>query len=251
MLVRSIWFYVVLFVSTILIGALAVLAAAITRRSDLAHLCARMWGNVNLWAAGVKVEVHGLEKVDTGSSYVYAANHQSWFDIFAILGKIPVQFRWLAKAELFKVFMLGPAMRASGYIPIDRSNRRQAFASISLAARRIQEGTSVVIFPEGTRSLDGVLQEFKKGGFMLALQSQHPIIPISISGSFQILPKRGSWRIHPGRVRMTVGAAIPTEGLTSKDRDTLMDQVREALRAHLTTSEGGTLPDRTAKPTVG
>jgi len=243
MLVRSVWFYVVLFVSTILIGSLAILTATITRQSDLAHLCARLWGNVNLWAAGVKVEVHGLERIDAASSFVYAANHQSWFDIFAILGKLPVQFRWLAKAELFQLFMLGPAMRASGYIPIDRSDRRKAFESIRLAAQRIREGTSVVIFPEGTRSLDGVLQEFKKGGFMLALQSQHPIVPISISGSFQILPKRGSWRIHPGRVHMTIGTAIPTEGLTTRDRDALMHQVREAIRAHLTVSEGGILPD--------
>jgi 1-acyl-sn-glycerol-3-phosphate acyltransferase len=242
--VRSIWFYVVLFLSTMFFGSLAVITALITRRSDLAHLCARAWGNVNLWGGGVRVDVHGLENIDPSSSFVYAANHQSWFDIFTMLGKLPVQFRWLAKAELFKVFMLGPGMRAAGYIPIDRSNRRQAFRSISIAAQRIQEGTSVVIFPEGTRSPDGTLQDFKKGGFMLALQSQHPIVPISISGSHQIFPKRGDWRIQPGRVQMTIGTAIPTAGLASKDRDALMAQVREAIRTHLTIREGGILPDR-------
>jgi 1-acyl-sn-glycerol-3-phosphate acyltransferase len=240
---RSIWFYLVLIVSTHVLGAGSMLAAMITRQSDLAHWFARAWGNVNLWAAGVKVEVHGLEHINPSTSYVYAANHQSWFDIFTLLGKLPVQFRWLAKAELFKIYVLGRAMQAAGYIPIDRSNRRQAFESMTIAAQRIKEGTSVVIFPEGTRSPDGVLQEFKKGGFILALHSQHPIVPISLSGSHRILPKRGGWKIQPGRVQLTISAPIPTEGLSTRERDELIRRVRDAIREHLTAREGGLLPD--------
>ncbi len=242
-LVRSIWFYLVLVGSTLSLGAGSILVAMITGRSDLAHGIARVWGNINLWAAGVKVEVRGLENIDPSNSYVYAANHQSLFDIFTLLGKLPVQFRWLAKTELFNIFVLGRAMRAAGYIPIDRGNRRRAFESMSIAAQRIREGTSVVIFPEGTRSLDGVLQEFKKGGFILALNSQHPIVPITISGSHRILPKRGSWRIHSGHVVMTVSTPIPTHGLTSRERDELLREVRDAIRKHLTIREGGLLPD--------
>jgi 1-acyl-sn-glycerol-3-phosphate acyltransferase len=241
--VRSIWAYLVLFISTITLGPAAVLTAMITRRSELAHVVARIWGNVNLWAAGVKVEVRGLEHIDPSSSYVYAANHQSAIDILVLLGKLPVQFRWLAKAELFGIFVFGPAMRAAGYIPIDRSNRRKAFESMNIAAQRIKEGTSIVVFPEGTRSPDGVLQDFKKGGFILALNSQHPIAPISISGSYPIFPKRGGWRVHPGRVQLTVSAPIPTEGLTNMERDELIRRVREAIRTHLTNREGGPLPD--------
>jgi 1-acyl-sn-glycerol-3-phosphate acyltransferase len=241
--VRSIWFYLVLVVSTILLGTMAILTARITRRSDLAHGVARAWGNLNLWAAGVSVEVRGLENIDGSSSYVYAANHQSWFDIFTLLGKLPVQFRWLAKAELFNLFVLGRAMRAAGYIPIDRGNRRQAFESMNVAAQCIKEGTSVVIFPEGTRSPDGILQDFKKGGFVLALHSQHPIVPISISGSHRILPKRGAWKIQPGRVQLTLGAPIPTAGLTTRERDELLKRVRDAIREHLPVREGGLLPD--------
>jgi 1-acyl-sn-glycerol-3-phosphate acyltransferase len=244
-LARSIWFYLVLVISTHILGAGAMLAAMITRQSNLAHLFGRAWGNVNLWAAGVKVEVCGMDQLDRSSSYVYAANHQSWFDIFTLLGKLPVQFRWLAKSELFDVYVLGRAMKAAGYIPIDRGKRRQAFESLNLAAQRIKEGTSVVIFPEGTRSPDGVLQDFKKGGFVLALNSQRPIVPISISGAYLILPKRGDWKIHPGRVQMTVGRPIPTEGLTARDRDAIIVRVRDAIREHLTVREGGVRPDTT------
>jgi 1-acyl-sn-glycerol-3-phosphate acyltransferase len=203
-----------------------------------------VWGNINLWAAGVKVHVSGMENIKPNESYIYAANHQSWFDIFAMLGKLPVQFRWLAKIELFRIPVLGRAMKASGYIAIDRGNRRRAFESLNVAAQRIQEGTSIVIFPEGTRSLDGVLQDFKKGGFVLAIQSQQPIVPVSIRGTFAILPKRGSWLLQPGRVAMTIGRPIPTRGLTMQDRDTLIHQVREAIRSHLGVSEGGLLEDR-------
>jgi 1-acyl-sn-glycerol-3-phosphate acyltransferase len=239
---RSLCFYLVLTSSTILLGSMAVLAAVVTGGSNASHVLGRYWGNINLWAAGVTVRVHGLENIDPNVSYIYAANHQSWFDIFAMLGKLPVQFRWLAKTELFHVFMLGRAMKAAGYIPIDRSNRRKAFESMQLAAQRIREGTSVVIFPEGTRSLDGKLQEFKKGGFMLAFQSQHPVVPISISGSHKILPKLGAWRIHPGQVSMTIGRPIHTAGMTARDRELLMNTVRESIREHLSTDEGGLLP---------
>ena len=236
---RSIIFYVLLFFGTIFFGLWALAMAHITRNSDRAHLVARRWGNFNLAVAGVKVEMTGMENIDLGKPYVFAANHQSWFDIFAILGRLPVQFRWLAKEELFSVFVLGRAMKASGYISIDRTDRRKAFASLNRAAERVQSGTSVVIFPEGTRSPDGILQEFKKGGFVLASKSQQPIVPITISGSYKILPKRGDWRLHPGTILMTVGRPISTTDPAAKNRDDLMNIVREAIKKHLTPEEAG------------
>ena len=230
--------------STVILGITAIAVSYVTRRPDWGHLVGRLWGNVNLWCAGAKVQMEGLHNIDPRRAYVYAANHQGGFDILSLLGKLPVQFRWLAKEELFRIFVMGPAMKAIGYIPIDRTDRRKAFESINQAAARIRNGTSVVIFPEGTRSLDGVLQEFKKGGFMLAIKSGQPIVPISISGSHAILPKKGSWIVNPGTIRITVGTPIPTEGCTSKDRDRLMGEVREAIRQHLTLREGGLLPNR-------
>lgn len=245
--IRSCLSYTVFFFATIILGIAAIAVAYTTRRTDWAHLVGRLWGNVNLWCTGVKVKMEGLENIDPNRAYVYASNHQSSFDILALLGRLPVQFRWLAKEELFRVFVFGPAMKAIGYIPINRTDRRKSFESINRAAAGIRNGTSVVIFPEGTRSVDGVLQDFKKGGFILAIKSQQPIVPISISGSFPILSKSGGWVVHPGTIRITIGRPIPTEGCSTKDRDMLMEKVRHAIREHLTQREGGLLPDR---PTV-
>ncbi len=242
-LFRSVFFYVMLVVSTILCGSMAIVLFHITGGNEKSHLMGRLWGNINLWTAGVKVRMRGLENIDTEGAYIYAANHQSWFDIFALLGKLPIQFRWLAKEELFSLFVLGRAMRATGYIPIDRSDRRKAFDILNRAARMVRDGTSIVIFPEGTRSPDGVLQDFKKGGFILAIKSQQPIVPISISGSYRVLPKKGGWMLNPGTMHITVGVPIPTEGATTQDRDRLMSEVREGIRKHLTVREGGVLPD--------
>ncbi|OIP92410.1 MAG: hypothetical protein AUK55_09530 [Syntrophobacteraceae bacterium CG2_30_61_12] len=239
---RSVLFYVVLFASTVWLGLLAIGLALFTGNTDLAHLAGRIWGNVNLWTAGVRVEVRGLERIDPRKSYIYASNHQSWFDIFAILGKLPVQFRWLAKEELFHLPILGQAMRAIGYIPIDRGDRRKAFHSINRAAAQVKDGTSIVIFPEGTRSVDGVLKDFKKGGFMLAIKSRQPMVPISLSGSYRILPKTGDRTIQPGTILMTLGEPIATAGLTTADRDRLIAAVKQGIRSHLTEREGGDRP---------
>jgi 1-acyl-sn-glycerol-3-phosphate acyltransferase len=232
-----------LLVSTVILGVGAIVIVLLTRRQDWAHLCGRLWGNLNLWAAGVKVQLQGMENIEPGTTYILAANHQGWFDIFAILAKIPVQFRWLAKEELFRIPLFGQAMRSIGCIPIDRADRRKALESLYTAAEQVRRGTSIVIFPEGTRSLDGMLQNFKKGGILLAIRSQHPILPISISGSHKILPKKGTIMIRPGTIRMTIGKPIPTKQLTVKDRDLLMERLREAIRMHLMKEEGGRLDD--------
>jgi len=244
-LFRSLLFYVGLFLSTLYLGTAAVAVSYLTKKKDLAHLVGRLWGKVNLWTAGVTVKTIGMENIKPQCAYVYAANHQSWFDIFTVLGKLPVQFRWLAKEELFRIPVLGQAMASIGYIPINRSDRRKAFSSINEAADRVKSGTSVVIFPEGTRSLDGVLQSFKKGGFILAIHSQQPIVPVSISGSHRILPKKGDWKIQPGTIHMSVGKPIPTAGLSTRDRDKLIAAVRDAIRQNLTETEGGLLLDDT------
>jgi 1-acyl-sn-glycerol-3-phosphate acyltransferase len=243
-IVRSLFFYTVFFVSTVAFGMAAIATAFVTRRSNWAHLIGRYWGNLNLWAAGVRVCVKGFENLDPRHPYVFLSNHQGWFDIFTLLGKLRVQFRWLAKEELFKVFILGPAMKAAGYVPIDRSDRKKALESLNLAAEKVQDGTSIVIFPEGTRSPDGVLQEFKKGGFLVAIKSQQFLVPITISGSYRVLRKRGDWMIQPGVIDVTIDKPISTLGLTIRDNEALMQTVREIIRQHLTPYERGPLPER-------
>jgi 1-acyl-sn-glycerol-3-phosphate acyltransferase len=243
-IVRSVFFYTVFFISTILFGIAAIATSFVSHNSNWAHLIGRSWGNLNLWAAGVSVRVSGTENLDPRKPYVFLSNHQGWFDIFTLLGKLRVQFRWLAKEELFNVFILGRAMRAAGYIPIDRSDRKKAVESLHLAAEKVKEGTSIVIFPEGTRSPDGVLQEFKKGGFILAIKSQQHLVPIAISGSYRVLRKRGVWMIQPGVMDVTIDRPISTVDLGIKDNEDLMLTVREIIRQHLTPYERGLSSER-------
>ncbi len=233
---RSVIFYIILALSTIVFGLSAVLGSFVHRKWP--NVMARIWGNINLWGAGVKVRMEGLDNINRHGPYIFASNHQGWFDIFAALGKLPIHFSWLAKEELFKIPILGRAMYAAGYIPIDRSDHRKALVSMNKAAEKIRQGASVFIFPEGTRSPDGVLREFKKGGFVLAAKSHQPIVPISISGSYRILPK-SSWMIHPGEIRIVLGEPILPESTDAKSRDILLQRVREAIRSNLTPEEAG------------
>ncbi|MCE5335202.1 MAG: 1-acyl-sn-glycerol-3-phosphate acyltransferase [Desulfobacteraceae bacterium] len=233
---RSVFFYIILCLSTIVLGTIAIAGSFITRHWP--NRLAWLWGGINLWAAGAKVRVSGLENIDSTGPYIFVSNHQGWFDIFAALNKIPIYFSWLAKEELFKIPILGRAMHSAGYISIDRSDHRKALVSMHKAAEIIRQGTSVFIFPEGTRSPDGILREFKKGGFVLAAKSRQPVVPVSISGSYKILPK-SSWLIHPGEIRFTISAPIFCEGADSKSRDVLLEKVREKIRSNLAAEEAG------------
>ena len=155
-------------------------------------------------------------------------NHQSNFDIPVLLGRLPVQFRWLAKAELFRIPILGHGMRASGYISIDRSNRRSAMQSLNKAAETIRNGTSVLIFPEGTRSPDGILQSFKKGGFVLTVDAGVPVIPMIICGTWPIMPK-DRWMIRPQPVTLHILPAVDTSAYSRKTKDDLMAEVHRKM----------------------
>jgi 1-acyl-sn-glycerol-3-phosphate acyltransferase len=151
---------------------------------------------------------------------------------------LPVQFRWLAKAELFRIPIFGQSMRSAGYVSIDRSNRKSAFKSLAMAAEMIRNGTSVMIFPEGTRSSDGELLPFKKGGFVLAVDAGVPIVPIRISGTHSIMPK-GRLLISRGKVRIDVGKPIQSADFTRKTKDDLMVRVRAAMSAASPGTMGG------------
>ena len=133
--------------------------------------------------------MEGLEHLQEEGPYIFMSNHQGSYDIFALLGYLPFQFKWLAKKELFSIPILGWAMTAAGYISIDREGTRETVEAMNKAAQKIREGMSVVIFPEGSRSPDGSIQPFKKGGFTLAVKSKVPIVPIAIAGSREIMPK--------------------------------------------------------------
>jgi 1-acyl-sn-glycerol-3-phosphate acyltransferase len=173
-------------------------ATVILRRSARqVQIFPRYWARLIAWLSGIKVELVGIEKLDQSRPYIFAVNHQSQVDIFVLQGYLDFDFRWLAKLELFKVPVFGHAMRRAGYIPVDRSHGRKAVKSLDEAAKRIGDGTSVVIFPEGTRSPDGRLLKFKGGAMVLAIKAGVPVVPVGISGTYEVLPK-GKLMIRPG-----------------------------------------------------
>ena len=220
-LIIVLWFILV----TVVIASTVIMCSFFSRTGNGPHLLARFWANSILWVSRVKITVSGAEKLDPNRSYIYMPNHQSNADIPLLLGRLPVQFRWLAKAELFKIPVFGRAMRGVGYISIDRSNRKSAFESLERAARTIRNGTSLLIFPEGTRSRDGHILPFKKGGFILSVDSGVPIVPIIIRGTRDIIPK-GHFMIRPAPVTMQILDPVETAGYTRKTKDALLEQIR-------------------------
>lgn len=213
---------------TAFMSGCAVVFSLITPCENQVHLIANLWARILLWIANTKVRVIGAENCLADKPQIFMANHQSDFDILIVLAHIPGQFRWIAKKELFKIPLFGPAMRKAGYIEIDRQDRQRALQSLEEAARKIREGKSVVTFPEGTRSKDGTVKPFKQGMFHLAIKAGVPIVPISIIGAHEIMPKR-SLRIRPGRITMVIDRPIPVDGYTIETRAALIDRVRDTI----------------------
>ncbi|HEA68352.1 MAG TPA: 1-acyl-sn-glycerol-3-phosphate acyltransferase [Desulfobacterales bacterium] len=209
-------------------GIVIILASFIIRNENFTHNLAKVWAKAILFAGRIRVTVTGYSNIDPGRSYIYMSNHQSNFDIPVLLAYLDTQFRYLAKAELFKIPIFGYAMKRAGYISIDRSNRKSAFESLKEAAKKIRNGASVLIFPEGTRSQDGNIRPFKKGGFALAVDSGVPVVPIVIHGTWSIMPKKGI-RIKPGNVVIEILKPIETSDYTRKTRDDLMEKVGQAI----------------------
>ena len=209
-------------------GPLAIIVSFFTHTGNTVHHIAGIWGRAILMFSRIHVSVNGLSHIEPDKSYIFMANHQSNFDIPVLLGYLPVQFRWLAKAELFKIPVFGRAMLGAGYVKIDRFNRESAFKSIRTAASRLKDGVSVMIFPEGTRSRDGSIQQFKKGGFVMAIQSGVPIIPVILKGTWPIMAKN-SLRINRGDVEMEIAEPIDTTGYSMKTKAELMDKVRTVI----------------------
>ena len=232
-MIRTLWYYVVLAVSTVVHASGAVLGALFRvrhRPGGLYDWSGIDWSRDILRAAGTPVIAEGLDNIPRDQPVMYASNHSSMFDIWALFATLPGSIRFVAKRELFRIPLLGPAMLAVGHVPIDRSARKSAFAAYDEAARRIRSGTSVVVFPEGTRSRTGELLPFKNAPFGLAIAAQVPIVPVYVHHTFAILPKGGR-RLHPRPIQLLVGSPIPTAGLRPEDRERLRDEVRAAIVA--------------------
>ncbi len=192
------------------------------------HRVARAWSRMLLRIAGVKVTVEGLERITPGGSYVFIANHSSYFDVPVILPWIPVQFRFLANRNLFGVPFIGYHLRRAGHLPVDSASARESLRTMSEAARIVQQrGISILLFPEGGRS-EGELLPFKDGAAYIATRAGVPIVPIALSGTRGILPLHSA-TVRPGRVRMRIGYPVETLDLGLQDRTRLTNALRETM----------------------
>ena len=194
----------------------------------------RFWAKGNLWACGVKVRVQGLERLDPRKAYLFMSNHQSQFDILALMSALDAfQLRWVAKQELRKVPVLGLCIQRTHQIIVDRESRTQAVATIRLVKELLNAGISVLFFPEGTRSKDGQLLPFKPGGFAVAVETGVPVVPVTVNGSRAIMPS-GDWKVRAGEIEIVLSEPIRIDPHLSKKtaREALLLKVQEAIAAH-------------------
>jgi 1-acyl-sn-glycerol-3-phosphate acyltransferase len=232
--VHQIGYLLALVFGTIWHGTRAIVAGWLGRRrtpGSLLDTVGRDWARFILRGAGVTVTIEGLEHLAPEGPQIIAANHQSIFDILAILGWVPLSLKFIAKKEVFRYPFFGPAVKAAGHIKLDRRDRQKAFAAYEIAALELVESrTHVLVFPEGTRSRTGLMLPFKKGPAMLAIASGAPLVPCYCAGTFRILPK-GSFWVRPRPVRVMLGPPLSVEGLTYDDRDAFTERLREAVLA--------------------
>ena len=223
-----------LVLGSLLIGSLAILGSWVPPRGNWVFAMARLWSILLLRASLVRVEVrHAPDQdnsgLDPGASYVFLANHESLFDIPALLSTVPNQVRMMAKRSLFRVPVFGWALTAGGFIPIDRGgDRSKARESFASAVAHIRGGTSILLFPEGTRSLSGTLLPFQRGGFLLALKSGLPIVPVGIRGT-RAIQRKGVWTIRPGTVTVTYGAPIDCAAFGVRRVRELIEEVQRQV----------------------
>jgi 1-acyl-sn-glycerol-3-phosphate acyltransferase len=214
---------------TIVLGSVSLVSTLFDRSGDFGHRCARAWSWLILKTSGVRLRVEGLERLDRSRSYVFAANHQSIYDIPIVFASLPFQLRIIAKESLGKIPFMGWHLLRAGHVLVDRSN--PGAGVVKRMARLVAAGHSLIVFPEGTRSVDGVIGRFKGGSFVIALQSALPVVPITITGSRHVMTK-GELTVRPGEVSLVVHEPIETTALPRDQVRELADRVRAAVTGH-------------------
>jgi 1-acyl-sn-glycerol-3-phosphate acyltransferase len=211
---------------TIVLGTISVVTTLFDRSGDAGHWCARTWSTLILKTTGVRVAVRGLERLDPSRSYVFAANHQSIYDIPILFACIPLQLRIVAKASLGSIPFLGWHLHRTGHLLV---NRKSPGADIVEKMRRlVSESHSLIVFPEGTRSEDGRVGRFKKGPFLVAIDAGLPVVPVTIDGSRHVMTK-GRLMVCPGQVQLTIHEPLPTSGVDRKDVIGFGERVRTGV----------------------
>ncbi|MGZ8867549.1 MAG: lysophospholipid acyltransferase family protein [Thermoanaerobaculia bacterium] len=215
-------------VSTIIFSTATIILVTVRARAALVERVINIWARSVVWAAGIELRAEGTDLLDPNQRYILVANHYSYFDIPCIFAAIPQPIRFLAKVSLFKIPIFGWALGRAGFIPIDRKNRRTAVKSFDLAAQRIRKGNTIVVFPEEGRSRERQMRAFQRGGFLLGLKSELPIVPVALNGTYDVF-RAGAWKITPGPVTVTVTPPIPTVGRSLKDKEKLAQESRNRI----------------------
>jgi 1-acyl-sn-glycerol-3-phosphate acyltransferase len=213
-------------VYTVVLGTTSILSSLLDPSGDFGHRCARAWAWLVLRTTGVRVTVRGVEALERGRSYVFASNHQSIYDIPIVFTSIPLQLRIVAKASLGNFPFLGWHLRRTGHLLVDRKNPGAGI--VKKMARLVGGARSLIVFPEGTRSVDGTVARFKGGIFLVAIDSGLPVVPVSIAGSRHVMLK-GRLMTCPGDVTITIHEPIPTVGVGREGARQLAEQVRAAV----------------------
>lgn len=215
--------------ATIVMGTLSVAVSFVDAGGRRQHVISRAWARMLLLLGGVRVRLHGLEKLDSSGHYVFVGNHLSLYDTPVVLASIPFQFLFLVSARYVRLPFLGTHLRRSGHFSVDSDDMRASLKVMTAAAKRIEErGLSVLIFPEGRRSPDGLMHEFKEGAAYIAIKAQAPIVPFALRGTRAILPV-GSRHVRGGWVDFIVGEPIETKDMALKDRELLTALARERV----------------------
>lgn len=217
-----IWLY------TIVLGGLSLLSSFFDKSGSIQHGFAQLWSRTILKTIGAAPQVEGLDKIDTTKPAVYVVNHLSALDIPVLYAYLPFQFRILAKKELFRYPFMGWHLQRSGQIPVVLENPRASVRSLNLAVAALQQGKSLVIFPEGGRSPDGQLHAFMGGAFYAALKAQVDVVPIALVGTFEML-KMNTWHIKLGPLQLVVGKPISTVGMSTRDMEKLKQQAEDVI----------------------
>jgi 1-acyl-sn-glycerol-3-phosphate acyltransferase len=218
-------------IATIILGIPVTVAGILSRTGNLAFSISKLWAYTMLAVSFVRMEIKNKNKILKGTPYIIISNHQSHYDIITLVTTLGIQFRWIIKKEILKLPIFGYALYASRNIFIDRSNTARAIESINKGIDRLPKGVSVMVFAEGTRSPDGQIHEFKKGGFVTAVRRKIPILPVTVNGSRRVM-RKGSFNLKPGKIQIVIGDPIDTSSYTTDTVQDLINKTRQTIIAN-------------------
>ena len=221
-----------LILNTVILALIIIAISPFDRKGNLVHYIGKFWSLLNIYSSGTRLAIKGKEKIEKGRTYIVMSNHQGLVDPWVLIGKLPLQLRWTIKPEVKKMPIFGYALERMGHIYVGGMKRKDIALTLETAVQKIRQGASVVFFPEGTRSKDGNLQKFHKGGAVIAIRSGVPILPVTVNGSRFVLPK-GTLALMPGKIQVVVGDSIDPGRFDENRKDELMAVVKSAIQENI------------------